>query len=234
MKHQAPVHASSSELVRTQKVLRILGFVVALNAVTLVAEIGTGLAVNSVALTADGLHMLGHTIALGLSFFVIGALDRSRVANASLGAATPALLRIERVAGLANAALLVLLGACTLYAAVNAFARPPLRTERDLVIALGVAGAGLLVNVTGGWLLRDSRGQGLGHGLGDGLGQGTAAEHGISLTLLSDAFLSILAIIALCAGLFAGWESVDRAVGVFGGLVILTWGASLLTRGLRT
>src|SRR5262245_53836253 len=45
--------------------------------VTMVAEIAAGLSFNSMALLADGLHMSGHAVAIGLSAFAYAAARRN-------------------------------------------------------------------------------------------------------------------------------------------------------------
>ena len=45
--------------------------------------------------------------------------------------------------------------------------------------------------------------------------------------VVADALTSVLAIVALLAGRFAGYTWLDPAMGIVGGLVIVKWGASL-------
>ena len=47
------------------------------------------------------------------------------------------------------------------------------------------------------------------------------------LHVVADALTSVLAIVALLAGRFAGYTWLDPAMGIVGGLVIVKWGASL-------
>ncbi|MCA2958662.1 MAG: cation transporter [Silvanigrellales bacterium] len=210
-------------LARGARNLGVLGIIVLLNVVTMTAELATGYASHSVSLTADGWHMVGHTVALGLTYFVMRHLLRARAARSTARSAGEPmldmrLLRIERFTGLANAGLLVAVGAFTVFDAVQAFTES--RAE-DFKIALGVACVGLVVNVAGGVLLQNSH------------DKHNVAERGMYLHILSDALMSLLAIGALAAGFFAGVTYADPVVGVLGGLVILKWGASLFAQGLR-
>jgi Co/Zn/Cd efflux system component len=221
--------ASASDATRARRNLRVLGWVLAINMVTMVAEIVTGKVTGSVALSADGWHMAGHTVALGLTYFVMRTLVRLRteasgVPLADALARDPVLgrgarlARLERNAGLANAGLLVIVGAYTVYDGIASFLHPEVENP---VIALSVASWGLLVNVAGGALL---------HGSHD---RNSVAERGMYLHIVSDALMSCLAILALCVGAFTAFPYADPVVGVLGGLVILRWGAALLAQGAR-
>lgn len=217
-------------LAQGQRNLKILGIVVVLNLLTMLAELVTGFLTHSVSLTADGWHMAGHTVALGLTFFVMRHLLRARAALASrilseVLSEAPSenlevqkLARIERSTGLANAALLVAVGAYTVFDAIHSFAKPALE---DFGVAFGVACVGLVVNVAGGLALHKSH------------DHNSVAERGMYLHIVSDALMSLLAIAALASGLFWGLSFADPVVGILGGLVILKWGASLLVQGLR-
>lgn len=224
-RHNVNLNSETADpsLARGARNLAVLGIIVLLNIVTMIAELATGYAAHSVSLTADGWHMAGHTVALGLTYFVMRHLLRARAAQSNVRSTGEAMLdmrlvRIERFTGLANAGLLVAVGAFTVFDAMQAFAES--RAE-DFKIALGVACVGLVVNVAGGFLLHDSH------------DKNNVAERGMYLHILSDALMSLLAIGALAAGLFAGVTYADPMVGVLGGLVILKWGASLFVQGLR-
>jgi Co/Zn/Cd efflux system component len=214
--------AATPDVTRRRRNLRILGWILILNIVTMVAEVATGLFAQSVSLAADGWHTLGHTVALGLTYFVMRYLLRVRMetpqieTQSALAPAPPKLARIERATGLANAGLLVLMGAYTVYDAIVKFVHPH---PQDFRLALGVACVGLVVNLTGGYLLHDSH------------DHGNVAERGMYLHVLSDALMSVLAIAALCAGLYANLPWADPLVGILGGLVILKWGAALFVQG---
>jgi cation diffusion facilitator family transporter len=51
--------------------------------------------------------------------------------------------------------------------------------------------------------------------------------------VLADAFTSVLAIFALAAGLWAGWNWIDPAMGLVGGAVIAWWAKGLLSESAR-
>ena len=45
--------------------------------------------------------------------------------------------------------------------------------------------------------------------------------------VVADAFTSVLAILALIAGRYAGWSFFDPIMGIVGGVVVLKWGVGL-------
>ena len=51
--------------------------------------------------------------------------------------------------------------------------------------------------------------------------------------VLADAFTSVLAIVALAAGLWLGWSWMDPVMGVVGAGVILWWAKGLITDSAR-
>ena len=51
--------------------------------------------------------------------------------------------------------------------------------------------------------------------------------------VVTDAFTSVLAIVALAAGLWKGWSWLDPAMGIVGAAVILWWSKGLLADSAR-
>ena len=51
--------------------------------------------------------------------------------------------------------------------------------------------------------------------------------------VLTDALTSVLAIVALAAGLWAGWGWLDPAMGIVGAAVIVWWGKGLIVESAR-
>jgi cation diffusion facilitator family transporter len=90
--------------------------------------------------------------------------------------------------------------------------------------AIGVAVAGLLVNVASALLLRE----------GERDGEHASGRHhdlnlrGAYLHVLADAVTSLLAIAALTAGKFLGWAWMDALTGIAGSIVIARWSLGLL------
>jgi cation diffusion facilitator family transporter len=204
---------------KARRNLRVLVVVLVLNVLTMIAEVGIGLWSSSASLTADGWHMLGHTFALGLSAYVMRKLyfHRTKSDPKSLGS-LQAFAQLERRAGLVNASILIVLGAFTVFDGARSFWH---QEAQGFATAFAVAWVGLLVNVVGGWLLHRDH------------DRNSVAERGMVLHLFSDALMSFLALFALAAGAWGQIFWLDASVGVFGGLVILKWGASLFVQGWR-
>ncbi len=186
---------------------RRVALVLPLMAAYMVAEVVGGLLTNSLALLADAGHMLSDVAALGLTLFAMWIARRPATATRTFGH-----YRAEILAALANGATLV---AITVYVFVEAWARfrapPDVQGGRMLAIATG----GLIVNLVGLWLLRDSRSESLNvrgawlHVLGDALGSVGAIASG-----------------ALIWGL--GWKWADPVASVAIGLLILQSSWALL------
>lgn len=196
-------------------------WVVLLTAVMMVAEITVGTITGSMALTADGWHMATHTLALGISALAYWLARRwSNDPRYSFGTG-----KLGSLAGFASA-----LGLAAV--AVGIAIESSLRFFEPRTVAYGeaivVAVIGLIVNLVSAALL--------GHGHDHG---GHDHEHGHEhhqdhnlrsayFHVLADALTSVLAIVALAAGMFLGWSFLDPAVGLVGALVILNWSFGLI------
>lgn len=199
--------------------------VIAVNAVMMVAEITAGLAFGSMALLADGWHMASHVAALGITYFAY-RYARRHIANRRYSWGTG---KVGSLAGYTSAILLavvaLLLGAESVHRLVDP-------VDIDYGPAILVAVIGLTVNLFSAWLLgghsHDHR-----HGGGD-TDHGHAGEHhhdhnlrAAYLHVLADALTSLLAIVALSAGILFGLGWLDPVTGLFGAAVILWWSAGL-------
>jgi cobalt-zinc-cadmium efflux system protein len=166
----------------------------------LVVEVVVGLAIGSLALLSDAGHMLTDVAGLAMALAAIQVAGSRRTPSATFG-----LYRLEILAALANALLLLAVAAYVLYEAWRRFEDPPEVPGGWLLV---VAVAGLAVNVVSFRLLR-----------------GGAAEslnvRGASLEVLSDLFGSIGVMVAALVLLGTGWPYVDPIVAVAIGIVIL-------------
>ena len=214
--------------------------VIAITLVTMVAEIAAGWWWQSMALLADGWHMGTHAAALGMAALAY-ALARRWAADArfSLGP-----WKVE-VLGAYSSALL--LGVVALAIAVESLLRLASPREINYQPALVVAVIGLAVNLVCAWLLH-APGAGRAHGHDHGHDHDHHPPHdhdhdhgrahgGADLNLkaaylhvLADAATSVLAILALLAGLFAGLAWLDPVMGLVGAALIAWWSRGLLAR----
>jgi cobalt-zinc-cadmium efflux system protein len=193
--------------------VKALRLALVLTGVLLVAEVVGGFMSNSLALLADAGHMLTDVGALALSLFVAWFSARPSSAQKTFG-----YLRWEILAALINGAALLAISAMILWEAVGRLRVPESVASGTM---LGVAVAGLLVNVICARLLHGSAGHSLNlrgaylHVLGDLLGSvGTvAAALVVRWTgwLLADPIASIVTTLLIVNG---SWRLVRESVDV--------------------
>ena len=181
--------------------------------VFMAVETVTALLANSLALLSDAGHMLTDAVGLGMALAAITAASRAE----GNGHYTFGLYRLEILAALANAALLLGVGAYVLYEAAGRFQDPP-----DVIGApvLGVAVGGLVVNLTGLWLLRAGSHQSLNL-------QGAYVE------VLADLLGSVAVVIAAAVMITTGWPYADPLFGAAIGVFILPRAVRLGRQALR-
>ena len=216
---------------------RRVSYVIVLTGVMMVVEIAAGLATNSIALLADGIHMGTHLAALSITIFTYWYARR----HANDDRFTFGTGKVSTLGGFASA---IFLAAVALLMAVESAARffDPLEISFDEAIT--VACVGLVVNLLSAVLLRGHHHH---HGHGHGHGEHHHHEHGehhhheheadigtdhnlrgAYLHVLADALTSLTAIIALSAGKLYGYVWMDPAMGVLGSLVVARWAYLLI------
>jgi cation diffusion facilitator family transporter len=196
-------------------------WVIVLTIVMMVVEIGAGIAFGSIALLADGWHMGTHAAALTITVFAY-VYARRNATNARYSFGTgkvSALGGFASAVGLAVVALLVL-GEC-----VARLAEPVTIRFDD---AIAVAGIGLLVNIASALILRGEHGHGHDEHHGHGTHHHDHNLRGAYLHVLADALTSVLAILALLVGKYAGWVWMDPLMGIVGAVVIGRWSFGLV------
>jgi cation diffusion facilitator family transporter len=203
--------------------------VVAITALTMVAEIVGGLVTGSMALLADGWHMSTHVVALSIAGIAYLLARRwSRDERFAFGT-----WKIEVLGAFASA---LLLGVVAIAMALESIHRLVDPTPIHFAPALGVAVLGLVVNLVSAWVLHAG---GHDHGHEHDHDHGHAhAHHDLNLRsayvhVVADAVTSVLAIVALAAGLWAGWLWLDPVMGLVGGAVIAWWAKGLLADSAR-
>ncbi|HUP98645.1 MAG TPA: CDF family Co(II)/Ni(II) efflux transporter DmeF [Usitatibacter sp.] len=213
--------------------------VVGITAVTMLAEIVAGWLTGSMALLADGWHMATHVVALSIAGFAYLLARRwSRDERFAFGT-----WKIEVLGAFTSALLLGVVALAMIWESVERLLAPQ---EIQFAPALAVAVAGLLVNLASAWVLHaprghhDHHGHAHGHHSHDHHDHDHHAHHGEDLNLrsayvhvLTDAFTSVLAIVALAAGLWAGWAWLDPVMGLVGAGVIAWWAKGLVADSAR-
>jgi cation diffusion facilitator family transporter len=207
--------------------------VVALTAAMMVVEIVAGVAYGSMALLADGLHMMTHAGALGIA---AGAYIYAR-RHASDPGFSFGTGKVGDLASFASAIVLAMVAIAVAYeSAIRLYAPVAIRFDQ----AIPVAVVGLAVNLVSAWLLQGGhghhdhhRGHGHAHDHDD---HGHADDHlhrdhnlrSAYLHVLADAATSVLAIAALIAGRFYGLIWLDPIMGIAGAILIGHWSIGLM------
>ena len=220
--------------------------VVGITAATMVAEIVAGLLTGSMALLADGWHMATHVVALSIAGIAYRLARRwARDARFAFGT-----WKIEVLGAFASALLLGVVALAMVVESVKRFFRPE---AIDFGPALVVAVVGLVVNVVCAFVLaRPSPRPPASSAPGQASSPKAEGEHrdhhdhhhhghdhhdlNMSSALahvVTDALTSVLAIVALAAGLWAGWNWLDPAVGILGAVVIAWWAKGLVVDSAR-
>ena len=216
--------------------------VVAITAVTMVAEIVAGYITGSMALTADGWHMATHVVALSIAGLAY-LLARRWKADERFAFGT---WKIEVLGAFSSALLLAVVALAIVVESLHRLIDPG---NINFAPALVVAVIGLAVNLASAWVLggghhdhaHADRGHDNDHDHDHGHGHGHGREqehHDLNLRsaymhVLADAFTSVLAIAALAAGLWLGWSWLDPVMGLVGAGVILWWSKGLLGDSAR-
>jgi cation diffusion facilitator family transporter len=220
-------------------------FVVALTAAMMVVEIIAGLAFGSMALLADGLHMMTHAGALTIAALAyLYARRHARDPGFSFGTG--------KVGDLASFGSAIILAVVALLVGYESLLRlySPVAIQFDEAIPIAVIG--LVVNVASAWLLGGAHSHG--HERDHGHEHGHAHDHdhdhddhahddhapdlehlhrdhnlsSAYFHVLADAATSVLAIVALLAGRYYGLNWLDPVMGVAGAILIGRWSINLM------
>ena len=183
-------------------------WVLALTALFMVVEAVGGVLSGSLALLADAGHMFTDVAALALSVFAMRLSRRPASTKRTYGYA-----RLEILAALVNGAALLVIAGLILREAWERFTLP---SELNGALMLGVAAAGLIVNIVGASLLHRHAHDNLN-------------VRGAYLHVLGDLLGSVGAIAAGVVVLATGWTPIDPIVSVLIAMLIL-WGAWGLVR----
>lgn len=167
-------------------------------------EVAGGLLTGSLALLADAAHMLTDAGGLALALIAIRFAERVATPQKTYG-----YVRLEVLAALTNAAVLLVLTVFILYEAVDRFVNPPpILAGPMLVVAL----VGLAVNFGSMMLLASGSKESLN-------------LKGAYYEVMSDMLGSLGVIIAALVVMFTGWRLADPIIGAGIGLFIIprTW-----------
>jgi len=213
--------------------------VLSISFTVMVVEILGGYAFNSMALLADGWHMGTHTIAIGIT--VLAYLYAKNKANdPSFAFGT---WKVEILGAYTSALLLIFVGLTMGYESIERLFNPK---TIDYGYAIATALIGLLVNALSALILGHhshdhhhghthtvGHSHGHGHGRADDSDNKSPLETDLNLKaayihVITDAITSLLAIIALIAGLLFDWNWMDPLMGIVGSILVLLWSRSLI------
>ena len=209
--------------------------VLSISFTVMVVEIFGGYAFNSMALLADGWHMGTHTIAIGIT--VLAYLYAKNKANdPSFAFGT---WKVEILGAYTSALLLIFVGLTMGYESIERLFNPK---TIDYGYAIATALIGLLVNALSALILGHhshdhhhghTHTVGHSHGRADDSDNKSPLETDLNLKaayihVITDAITSLLAIIALIAGLLFDWNWMDPLMGIVGSILVLLWSRSLI------
>ncbi len=215
--------------------------VVGITAVTMLVEIVAGWLTGSMALLADGWHMSTHVVALSIAGSAY-VLARRWAKDDRFAFGT---WKIEILGAFTSALLLAVVALAMTVESVMRLVRPE---TVQFGPALVVAVVGLVVNLACALLL-----QGHDHGHSHGKTHdhhddahdhhdrnhepapraGDMNMESAYVHVMADAFTSVLAILALSAGLWLGWTWLDPVMGLVGAGVIAWWAKGLIADSAR-
>lgn len=207
--------------------------VIAITATMMVIEIAAGTIYGSMALVADGWHMSTHAAAMLIAALAY-LFARRHATNPRFTFGTG---KFGDLAAFASAVVLALIALLIGWESLLRFANPVTINFQQAII---VAVLGLAVNLLCAWLLRDDHSH-HGHHHHDHAHDhdhehphdhahhaGDNNLRAAYLHVLADALTSVLAIVALVLGSLYGWNWMDPAMGIVGGLVIARWSWGLI------
>ena len=226
-------------------------YVVALTAVTMVAEILGGWWTGSMALLADGWHMGSHVAALGLAGFAYH-FARTHADDRRFTMGTG---KVGSLTAFSSALLLGVIALLMVWESANRLAAP---VAIDYSAAIIVTVIGLVVNIASAFMLgghdhghdhhddkhhshkhHDHAHHDHDHDHAHGHDHSAGDHHhdqnlrAAYVHVLTDALTSVLALVALLGGLWLGLGWLDPLMGIVGAAVILWWATGLMRQSAR-
>jgi cobalt-zinc-cadmium efflux system protein len=175
-------------------------------------EFGYGFAANSTALMADAGHNLSDVLGLALAWVASILARKAPDSRYSYGLRSSSVL-----AGLANAALLLMACGAIAWEAIGRFSSPhPVNSTT----VMAVAGAGILVNGASAWLFAKCS-------------KGDLNIRGAYLHMMADAAVSLGVVAAGAVILFTGWTWLDPAMSLVIVAIVIASAWGLLRESLR-
>ncbi|MEY3089746.1 MAG: hypothetical protein RL113_62 [Pseudomonadota bacterium] len=192
-----------------------------LTLITMIIEIIGGYHYHSMALLADGWHMSSHVLALGMAYMAYQLSDKyANDFKFNFGT-----YKIEVLGGYTSAILLLGVAFFMIFHSIERILNPVNIAYQE---AMSIAIIGLIVNLICAWLLKEDHHH-------DGYIHPHHHQHHQDINLkaayihvLTDAFTSVLAIIALGGSMLYGLSWLDPLMGIIGSILVLVWALSLI------
>ncbi len=203
---------------------RMAYYVLLLTAVTMVVEITAGTLFGSMALLADGWHMGTHVAAFLITIFAY-RYARTHADNPAYAFGTG---KVGVLGGFASAVALAVVALMMLLESLQRIIEPQSIQFNEAIM---VAVIGLIVNVVSVFLLKDDHHHHHHHDHEHHHGH-HHHDHNLKaayMHVIADAFTSLLAIVALLAGKYYGWNWMDPVMGIVGAIIITRWAYGLLS-----
>ena len=205
---------------------------------TMIVEIGAGLAFGSMALLADGLHMGSHASALAVSVFAY-RYTRTHAADARFNFGTG---KVNSLAGFTSATMLALFALVMVWESIGRFLSPvAIRFNQAILVAvLGLIVNGVCLAILGGHgFFNGKRGREQEedaepiHEHTDRLDHHDHNFRSAYLHVLADALTSVLAIFALLFGKYLGQQWLDPFMGLVGATLVVRWSRGMIRSSAR-
>lgn len=204
-------------LVLNRKAERRTWQVLVLTFVTMLLEIVAGSYFGSMALLADGWHMATHVAAFMITLY---AYRYSRKhAHDQTFAFSPG--KVGVLGAFASSVALGVVALMMLIESADRFVHPHAIQFNE---AIAIAAFGLLINVVSALLLKEPHSHD--HGHENSASHNHHHDHNLKAAyvhVISDALTSVLAILALLAGKYYGWNWLDPVMGIVGAVIITRW-----------
>lgn len=210
-------------------------WVLLLTFVTMLVEIAAGMQFHSMALLADGWHMATHVLAFIITLY---AYRYSRIHDMDQTFAfSPA--KVGILGGFASSIALAMVALMMVAeSAMRLIAPEAIRFDEAILVAC----VGLVINLVSALLLNEHHGHHDHHDAEHHHHEHEKEHHhhqtrhhqhdhnlrAAFMHVLADALTSVLAIIALAASKYYGWDWLDAVMGFVGAIIILVWSWGLI------
>ena len=201
---------------------RKTGTVIVITVITMVTEIIFGIITKSMALTADGFHMGTHAAALFITYAVCVIISKNKYSEP----------RLNNLGGYTSALLLGITAGGIIYEACERLIHPKTIIFNEAIIITVI---GLLINMICIMIMgQEHHNHDHNNHRHDHENEIVKIKNGnlnykaAYIHIATDAFTSVLAIIALLAGKYLNMPIFDPLTGILGGIIILKWAISLI------